>query len=67
MFICTQSNDGSYVAHAHRHSIYTQADSKAELKEMIQDAVRCHFDNTYTDVVQLEYNTLDCFCQVLDK
>lgn len=37
--------DGGYVAHALGHGITTQAESVAELKEMIADAVRCHFDS----------------------
>ena len=36
--------DGGYVARALGHGITTQADSVAELKEMVLDAVRCHFD-----------------------
>ena len=36
--------DGGYVAHALGHGITTQAESIAELKRMIRDAVRCHFD-----------------------
>jgi hypothetical protein len=35
--------DGGYVAHALGHGITTQAESLAELKRMIRDAVRCHF------------------------
>jgi len=37
--------DGGYVASALGHGITTQADSVEELKEMVLDAVRCHFDN----------------------
>ena len=35
--------DGGCVAHALGHGITTQAESVAELKRMIRDAVRCHF------------------------
>jgi predicted RNase H-like HicB family nuclease len=38
--------DGGYVAHALGQGITTQAESVAELKRMIRDAVRCHFDKT---------------------
>ena len=37
--------DGGYVARALGYGITTQAESVAELKEMIADAVRCHFDS----------------------
>jgi predicted RNase H-like HicB family nuclease len=36
--------DGGYVAHALGHGITTQAESVVELRRMIRDAVRCHFD-----------------------
>ena len=36
--------DGGYVAHALGQGITTQAESIPELKTMILDAVRCHFD-----------------------
>jgi len=35
--------DGGYVATALGHAIVTQGDSLAELREMVKDAVRCHF------------------------
>jgi hypothetical protein len=37
--------DGGFVARALGEGITTQAESLAELKNMIVDAVRCHFDN----------------------
>jgi predicted RNase H-like HicB family nuclease len=37
--------DGGYVAQAIGAGITTQAESIPELKEMIADAIRCHFDN----------------------
>ena len=36
--------DGGFVAHALGHGITTQAESLDELKVMILDALRCHFD-----------------------
>ncbi len=36
--------DGGYVARALGHGITTQADTVDELKRMVTDAVRCHFD-----------------------
>lgn len=37
--------DGGWVASAVGIGITTQADSIPELKEMIRDALRCHFDS----------------------
>jgi hypothetical protein len=39
-----ESPAGGYEARALGHSIYTQADTLEELKRMLQDAVRCHFE-----------------------
>lgn len=43
IFLVDETEEG-YVARALGHSIYTQADSLDELKEMVKDAVECHFD-----------------------
>ncbi|HLC29472.1 MAG TPA: 2-oxoisovalerate dehydrogenase [Dehalococcoidia bacterium] len=45
IFTVEESPEGGYEARALGHSIYTQADTLDELKSMVQDAVRCHFDN----------------------
>ena len=39
-----ESPEGGYEARALGFSIYTQADTLNELKSMVQDAVRCHFE-----------------------
>jgi predicted RNase H-like HicB family nuclease len=36
--------DGGYNARALGHDIFTQADSLDELREMVRDAVACHFE-----------------------
>ena len=44
IFEVEESPEGGYDARALGHSIYTQAETIDELKAMLQDAVRCHFD-----------------------
>ena len=44
IFAVSESPEGGYEARALGHSIFTQADTMEELKAMVQDAVRCHFD-----------------------
>ena len=39
-----ESPEGGYEARALGYSIVTEADSLAELKRMVQDAVGCHFE-----------------------
>jgi hypothetical protein len=45
IFSVEESPEGGYEAHALGYSIFTEADTMPELKLMIRDAVRCHFDD----------------------
>jgi hypothetical protein len=44
IFSVKESPEGGYEANALGYSIYTEADTMEELREMVKDAVRCHFD-----------------------
>ena len=44
IFLVEEAPEGGYLAQALGYSIYTEADTWQELKEAIQDAVQCHFD-----------------------
>ena len=44
IFSVEESKDGGYEAQALGHPIFTQAETLEELREMVRDAVRCHFD-----------------------
>lgn len=43
IFLVEETEEG-FIARALGYSIYTQADSLEELREMVKDAVECHFD-----------------------
>ena len=43
-FLIEEDIEGGYTAKAIGESIVTQSDSLNDLKEMIKDAVKCHFD-----------------------
>jgi predicted RNase H-like HicB family nuclease len=46
--------DGGYVATALGHSIVTQGETVEELREMVRDAVKCHFgDETASPMPQI--------------
>ncbi|MDA1191411.1 MAG: 2-oxoisovalerate dehydrogenase [Candidatus Poribacteria bacterium] len=45
VFVAEESPEGGFEARALSHSIFTEADTIDELKRMIQEAVRCHFDD----------------------
>ena len=44
IFMVEEADEGGYEARALGYSIYTQAESLDELRSMVQDAVRCHFE-----------------------
>lgn len=44
IFAVEESREGGYEARALGYPIFTQGDTLEELKAMLQDAVRCHFD-----------------------
>ena len=44
IFIVKEAPEGGYTAQALGYSIFTEADTWDELREAVQDAVRCHFD-----------------------
>ncbi len=44
IFEVQESPEGGFEARALGHSIFTEAETLDELREMVRDAVRCHFD-----------------------
>ena len=44
IFVVEQAPEGGLTARALGESIFTEADSEAELRVAVQDAVHCHFD-----------------------
>jgi predicted RNase H-like HicB family nuclease len=44
IFLVEDEPEGGYGARALGHSIYTQGDTKEELRNNISDAIACHFD-----------------------
>ena len=44
IFEVTETPEGGYDARALGHSVFTQGDDWDDLREMVRDAVLCHFD-----------------------
>ena len=44
IFLVEEAPEGGYTARALGESIFTEADTVAELQANVRDAVRCHFD-----------------------
>jgi predicted RNase H-like HicB family nuclease len=45
VFLIEESLDGGYTAQAAGIPIFTQAETIEDLRQMIRDAVQCHFDD----------------------
>jgi len=48
VFLVEEDPEGGYTARALGEAVFTQADDMAHLREMVRDAVRCHFPEEQT-------------------
>lgn len=48
VFLVEEAEEGGYTARALGESIFTEGDSMQELRDNIQDALDCHFDDEIT-------------------
>ena len=56
IFVVGQAPEGGYTARALGESIFTEADTEAELRVALQDAVHCHFDEGKSpEVIRLHF------------
>ena len=56
IFVVEEAPDGGYTARALEASIFTEADTMAELHAKVRDAVRCHFDEgNHPKVIRLHH------------
>lgn len=46
LFIIENLQEGGFMAHSVDHSIVTQGETLPELRTMIDDALRCHFEES---------------------
>ena len=49
--VCEDETDGGYVATALGHAIATQWNAVEELRELVRDAVHCHFSDGVPDAM----------------
>ena len=45
IFLIKESSESGYEAQALGHAIFTCGETMDELREMVKDAVKCHFDD----------------------
>ena len=56
VFVVEQAPEGGFIARALGESIFTEADTEAQLRIAVQDAVHCHFDEgTSPKVIRLHF------------
>ena len=53
VFVVEQAPEGGYTGRAQGESIFTEANTAADLRMCVQDAVRCHFDDESRPSFQL--------------
>ena len=56
IFLVEEAPEGGYTARALGESIFTEADTVAELHDKVRDAVRCHFEeNKVPKIIRLHH------------
>ena len=55
IFLVEESDDGGFTAKALTVGIFTQGENMEELKSMVKDAVKCHFNNDIQRIVRLHF------------
>jgi hypothetical protein len=56
IFMVEEAPEGGYTARALNASIFTEADTLADLHDRVRDAVRCHFEEGQTPkVIRLHF------------
>lgn len=56
IFLVEESDEGGFIAKALGESIFTQGETMDELKEMIKDAVKSHFeDNDLPKMIRIHF------------
>jgi hypothetical protein len=48
VFLVEEAPEGGFTARAVGEAIFTEADDETALREMVRDAVRCHFPDEQT-------------------
>jgi len=56
IFLVEEAPEGGYIAKALGESIFTEAETMEELKEMVKDAIRCHFEtDCIPNIIRLHF------------
>lgn len=55
IFLVEESDEGGYVAKALNEAIFTQGETLEDLRSMVKDAVKCHFDDGIQRIIRLHF------------
>ena len=55
IFLVEEAEEGGFVARALGEAIFTEGETWEELKEMVRDAVRCHFGEEAPQIICLHF------------
>lgn len=65
IFIVTEAPEGGFTAQAVGQSVFTEADTMDELKAMVSDAVKCHFEtDELPKMIRLHFTKEEVFALV---
>ena len=65
LFIIEEASEGGFTARALDHAIFTEADTMEELREMVKDAVKCHFEpDQLPKMIRLHFTKEEVFSLV---
>ena len=53
IFLVEESEEGGYIAKGMGISIYTEAETLADLRVAVKEAVHCHFDDNRPKLIRL--------------
>jgi predicted RNase H-like HicB family nuclease len=55
IFLVEESDEGGFIAKALGQAIFTEAETIAELKVNVRDAIQCHFDENIPQIIRFHY------------
>lgn len=56
IFVVEEAPEGGYTAKALGEDIFTEAETMKELKDMVKDAIKCHFEtDDIPNIVRLHF------------
>ena len=55
IFIVEESDEDGFIAKALSESIFTKAETMEDLRQVVKDAIKCHFDDEKQRTIRLHF------------